>query len=291
MRKALLSAIAIVLASANAHAQATYLAENFDVKCVLASDFPITWDQYSPIPGASPLGAWTCAPTEGRGSTPGIKCTGTYSGINHLDTSYLITPLINLNSYQRKVYLRFDTKITDNHSGGRFVVLKIDTGFVSSGGTGPVDTFSAYPVISNGDPSDWVRHEVDLTPLIDSGSFYIAFRYTSTTSAGSTWFLDNVNTDTSSILTVHTFDEKVAGLKVIGNTTSQQVTLSYTTETSGKCDLAIYDMVGRAVHKGSLNAVAGTATYKINDLNLTPGLYVVKINNGTGYTIAKAIVN
>ncbi len=247
MKKIVLCSL-FTLSIAGAHAQESSLHENFDVSCALSSGFPAGWIEYNPVTGTTPSGQWTCGPDNGNGGTPGILCTGVYSSGYHLDTSYLITPLLNLSSYTGHVFLRFDTKTTNIHLGGRFSVIEAppDTALSHLAANDTDISSGILPVIGSGDSSGWVTHEVDLTHYEGSGDFYIAFRYVSANTTGSAWYLDNVNTTTSS-LEVAAIEKSMLPVTVIGNSTSSQITLSYSTEYAGAYQLAMYDIMGRKV--------------------------------------------
>ena len=258
--------------------------------CASATGFPMDWISFNPVASTTPDGAWQCAPLEGRSGTPGILCDGVWSSSYHLDTSYLISPALNLSGYSGNIYVRFDTKTTRIHLGARlFLLASTDTAFDST--VAPVFdlTQSLTPVFSNADSSDWVTHYADLTKYKADIPLYLAFRYVSSTTEGSIWYLDNVFTTT--------FPAKVPGitkstlpLSVIGKSTSSEITLSYTTDAPGAYHLAVYDMTGRVVHQQDLFASAGSAAHTISGLQLSSGLYLIKMGNGTVYGTAKTVI-
>ena len=111
----------IILGTLNSLAQTAVdtLREAFTTSDCPAGSHSLTdWLVVNPISGTSPAGAWTCTATDGRYGTPGMECTGYYGGSYNLDTSYLITPLLDLSSYQR-AFLHFDSKTDLWASGSR----------------------------------------------------------------------------------------------------------------------------------------------------------------------------
>ena len=278
-----------------ASAQATFLTEDFNSSCASGSGFPTDWTYYNPIASTMPQGQWTCAPTGGRWSTPGIACTsvwGTPAGY-HLDTSYLVSPPLNLSGYTGNIYLHFDTKTSNINLAGRlaFIVSSSDTTFDTTGGAIFADrTSELSPTFGNDDSTEWVTHIADLTPYKASTPLYVAFRYTANNSTGSTWYIDNIITTTFPA-NVPQIDKSVLSLGVLGTSTSSQITLSCQAGTSGKYRLGIYDMLGREVYQQEMNLINSKGTYPISGLNLTPGMYVIKIGNAVASGTTKTVIN
>ena len=289
MRKLIFCSLFIIFAF-QVKAQVTQITEDFNTSCASATGFPMDWVSFNPVTSTTPDGAWQCAPLEGRSGTPGILCDGVWSSTYHLDTSYLISPALNLSGYSGNIYVRFDTKTTRIHLGARlFLLASTDTAFDST--VAPVFdlTQSLTPVFSNADSSDWVTHYADLTTYKADIPLYLAFRYVSSTTEGSIWYLDNVFTTTFPA-NVPGITKSTLPLSVIGKSTGSDITLSYTIDAPGVYHLAVYDMTGRVVHQQELVASAGSATHTISGLQLSSGLYLIKMGNGAVYGTAKTIV-
>jgi len=284
----ILSAISFI----SLNAQVTTLSQDFNASCASSSGFPFEWSEYNSVAGTLPQGEWMCAPTEGRDATPGMMCTGTYGSplAFHNDTSYLITPLLSVASYPDSVYLRFDSKTTKYFvSGNLDVIVASDTDGLYAG----IDTDfadSTFPLIGEGDLSNWVTHQVNLTSFKTRAPFYLAFRYISPDTAGTVWYLDNINIATNSILKISNVNVPALSLKVIGYPASSQINLSCTAETAGAYHLEMYDMMGRLLYKDVSNRQQGNFTYNINNLNLQPGMYLVKMSNEYSYTTCKVVI-
>jgi hypothetical protein len=216
-------------------------------------------------------------------------CTGTYGSAFHLDTSYLITPAIFISpSYTGSVYLTFDTKTTAIYPGTTVDLLYLDTNYVPAS-TVRVNVDSLVsPTFVMGGVSNWVTHQVDITPLGHSG-FYLAFWYTSGTDTGSIWYLDNVNISGSRLGTspITTFSEP---LTVVGVATNHAIQVSFGVETAGEYTLTISDMMGRVVRKEQVALAAGRQLYTIDGLNLPPGMVAVRLDNGSEMSVVKAVV-
>jgi hypothetical protein len=274
-------------------AQVDSLNENFDVQCA-TSAFPYSdhWQFFNPVPASIPSGEWKCTSTNGRGSTPGIECTGVYSSSYHLDTSYLVTPELNLSGRLGSVlYLDFDAKTDSLVLGGELrVLVTIDTPFSSTDAF--IDlTDSASPAIGVMDSAGWVTHQINITHFKDSGDFYLTFRYTSTDTTGSLWFLDNINiTSVPLPLLVANTGSGRLPLTVTGNSTTEHIALSYSVPIAGMYEIAVYDMPGRQVYKQMVEAQSGKTNYDITGLDLHPGMYFIKMDNGINYGVVKTIV-
>ena len=186
----------------NAHAQVTGLSEYFNSNCAVSGEnYPNNWSEYDIY--SYPKIAWTCGPTEGRGTlptttSPGIMCNN-YDGSNfYVDTAWLFTPQLNLNYYAGNIYLQFDSKFTND--AARLSLLVSNTyqagwppDTVLSVHTWYDVTSATTPVLDNTGSSDWVTHVVDLTPY-KASPMYVAFRYTSNATSSGTWIIDNVLT-------------------------------------------------------------------------------------------------
>lgn len=298
IRLLILLVLISVLSSGRASAQPfTTLSQNFDVACAMSTGFPSYWLTYNPVPMTTPDGEWHCTPANGRPNasaipTPGIECTGVWASAFHLDTSYLISPQLNLSGYS-EAYLRFDTRADSiSTTGARMAIMTTNDSGIVSTFTYTDRTDSIYPHFSHTDGSGWVTHELNLRAHVGGGkpSFYIAFRYTSGTTGGSQWYLDNVNISTTSMtLGTHSINKEKLSLNALGQGSSSRISLSYSAR-PGSYQLAIYDMMGRQVHEEILSVREGDNIYEINGLNLQNGMYLVKMGDNYTYGTAKVIV-
>ncbi|MBC7554709.1 MAG: choice-of-anchor J domain-containing protein [Taibaiella sp.] len=289
--KLLLSLIISLSSVYTGIAQVTSLNENFDASCATTgTNYPLYWSQYNIIPPITAL-AWSCAPLGGRFGTPGMACNSYFSGIHYLDTAWLFTPILNLSGNLDHIYLRFDSKY--EFSAARLKVL-VSRNYVKNTrpDTPGVDwtdlTPTLAPVISNDDSTDWVTHFVDLTPFKNS-PMMVAFRYTSTTSAGGLWTLDNIMT-TPWGLNVDELNTKTIPICVLGVSTGNMLSLSFTSAVAGSYKLSIIDNFGREVHTETVNAKSGTQTLNITNLDLHSGLYCIRLSNGLTNGICKTII-
>ena len=231
------------------------LSQNFDGVCATSTSIPASWLEYTPARlGTIPQGAWSCSATHGKGGSGCMQCTDTFNNAYHLDTSFLLTPLLNLSSYAPgHVYLQFDTKASNIHLGGDLSIL-LTTDTLSPDTPGTVNlTPLMLPVFSNGDSTDWVTHVVDMTSFETSTSFYIAYMYTSTAITGSIWFLDNVLLTTHNI-TLNEPELNTEDLKIqaLGKSTPDLIEIGIAAAT-GEYQIALTDMMGKPIYKEHLN--------------------------------------
>ena len=298
MRKLSILLLLAITQATSSYAQSapvSTLSENFDVACITSSGMATDWFYYNPIPATNPQGAWSCAPSVGRDVSNCVICTGTYSGTYHLDTSYLLTPVLDITGYPGHVYLNFDTKTTALAPSGDTLAVEL-TNYIDSPMTDSAlftdFSDSAAPLIGNGDVSGWVTHQVDISSYKIFSRLRIAFRYTSSNSSGNEWFVDNVNISTRSLASLHVvnLDEQNIQFRVVGFSTPDKITLSYSAAQAGSGHLALYDMMGREVYKENITLAAGQNTHTINDLGLVPGMYVIKLGNAVAYSVAKVMI-
>jgi hypothetical protein len=292
--KKLLPFVLMIIYASGASGQGTGLYQDFESACTTPAGFPADWTYYNPIAATMPDGQWTCAPGNGRNGSNGISCTSVWGspGAYHFDTSYLVSPPLDLSGYAGSIYLRFDTKTSNINLAGRlsFILSSGDTTFDTTNRALFADrTTELSPTFSNDDSTEWVTHVADLTPYKNAIPLYIAFRYTANNASGSTWYIDNVYT-TPFVEYVPQLSKDALSVNVIGASTTSRITLSCETGSAGTYHLGIYDMLGREVYQEEMQLSGSKATYPINGLSLPPGLYLLKMNNGLAYCTAKTVV-
>lgn len=301
MRKFFIPVIAFIIATVpgSIFAQVATLNQNFDATCASQPGPPPNWFKYNPpsTTWAGGLGQWECDPTLGRKNgagtpTPGMKCTGIWSTAFHLDTSFLGTPLLSFSSYgpNDHLFLLFDTK-TDIFTGGKFSVIvapNFDTTFTSV-----IDseiTAAASPVFGPGDASDWVTHKINMDRYKTFGPFYIGFRYTSTNSSGSVWYIDNVNIVVERVGVNDISAINNSPIKIIGQSTSSNIRLSFDESLNGQYEVTLYDVMGRSVYSRHMEIKEPGNVYALTDLNLSAGLYIIKMASEKQFLSAKVVI-
>lgn len=140
----------------------------------------------------SVLGAqeWTYSATFGN---PGgmAKMSG-YAGTNNANEDWLISPKQDLSSITNGAILNFDNAY--KFTGDPIVVL-ISNNYAGTGNPNAATwTVLSGAVLSTGNYNYANSGNLDISSFTGTGNdnVYVAFKYTSSTSAGSTWEIDNV---------------------------------------------------------------------------------------------------
>ncbi|MBE2288671.1 MAG: T9SS type A sorting domain-containing protein, partial [Chitinophagaceae bacterium] len=140
-------------------------------------------------------------------------------------------------------------------------------------------TSSLLPLFSNGDESDWVTHQVDLTSLKHIVPLYVGFRYTSANgTSGSTWFLDNINTTTAFLAAPdnnHLFASAKKPFTSWYSNDAVNITCNLTN--TGTYTLLLTDMTGRLIVRSELLLTSGKQHKSIPVGNLSSGIYLLSI--------------
>ena len=148
--------------------------------------------------GSITSGGWTLQTPIGSGNwTTGTQGSGqqgttyakmsNFSGSNFASEAWLISPAINLTSETNPIF-KFQNAY--NYSGAPLQCL-ISTNYDGTSDPSSATWSSLNPVLSAGSWS-WVSSgPIDMS-LYQTGPFYIGFKYTGTTSGGSTWEVDAI---------------------------------------------------------------------------------------------------
>jgi len=80
-------------------------------------------------------------------------------------------------------------------------------------------------------------------------------------------------------------------LSILGNASANQMTVGFTAAVAGKYNLEVLDLAGRVLYSENINAVTGAQRYTVNGMNLSNGMYIVKLSNGTQSGVTKAMVH
>ncbi len=111
-----------------------------------------------------------------------------YSSGNKLNEDWLISPIVNLSSYTSAT-LTFDSSY--NYTGAPLQVL-VSSNYTGTGNPNLATWTTLSPTLSSG-AFAWANSgPVNISAFAGNSAVYVAFKYTSTTSAASTWELDNV---------------------------------------------------------------------------------------------------
>ncbi len=200
-----------------------------------------------------------------------------YSSGSHANEDWLVSPELDFTGF---VSANFTFNNAYKYDGDPLLLLvSTDYDGSSSPETFTWDDISGSAVWSDGN-YNWVYSDVDLSDYLGQ-KIYLAFKYTSTDAASSTWEVDNL----------FVFGVKATG---VGENSAQSVAV-YPNPASGffnlssnlEGQLSLMDVSGRVVLH--TDVVAGNNTIDIS--NLTNGIYIanVLLNDGSKAT-AKVMV-
>jgi len=291
--KKIIILITTFLSGIVAYGQATSLNENMNTYCITGNHAPNGWLTYNPQQTTLTVnGNWTCDPASGRASTPGISCTGLYSGSYHIDTSILISPALNLSGYSGDIFINFDTKTTMYNLGAKMdIFLSADSSMgYATGDTATVyaKTTSMNPLFDMTDEANWVTHQVDLTPYKGILSLRVGFRYVSANgTTGSKWYLDNVMTTTTPLPPASVREISYETRSLSGTVIDENLTINCHATEEGNYNVALFDITGRAIMNKQLHLNAGFNTKTISGCNVPAGMYIVTLGNESSYTTAR----
>ncbi len=176
----------------NAFGQSTTLHENFTT-CI--SSFPTGWQQYSVI-GTD---VWSCTTAGESGN--GVQMSGYSSGNNNTNEDWLISPQLNLNSFINP-FLSFWSR---TKYAGAFMQVLISNNYIGAGNPNSA-TWTVLPAtlpLSNSD--FWLLSEQINLTAFKNQPLFLAFKYTSTTTAAATWKVDEINVSEGALTTPDKF--------------------------------------------------------------------------------------
>ncbi|MEZ5047645.1 MAG: choice-of-anchor J domain-containing protein [Chitinophagaceae bacterium] len=171
--------IVAIISIKHVHAQVNFLNEDFST-CV--SNLPSGWTKESVLGNQ----VWQCNTSGYTGS--GVSINGYASG-NNLNEDWLISPLIDLSTYSMPL-LSFWCR---TKYAGAFIELYASSNYI---GAGPPSAATWTPINVNLPTSNsdvWFLSDQTNLSSLKSAPFYLAFKYTSTTSAAAYWRLDDIS--------------------------------------------------------------------------------------------------
>lgn len=80
------------------------------------------------------------------------------------------------------------------------------------------------------------------------------------------------------------------GFNVLGTPTANKIVAGCTLEQNGSYNISVLDMTGRKAYGHTANYNAGKQVITIDDINLAPGMYTIKLSNGLNSNAVKFIV-
>jgi hypothetical protein len=256
----------------------TSLNENFNTSCLSATPFPSHWTQFAEFGNQT----WLCSPNQGINGSP-CMTVNDYTTTHNIDTQILYTPKLDLSGHNH-IYLNFFDRFARNgDSLGIYVTNQ-------NGTADPLcDSCSWTKIVVGFTAADtlWAMHQVDLTPY-KAKDIYIAFKYTSTDSTGSIWYIDSVFT-TETVYVNNVVREHIP-LTVLGLPGGDDIALECTLPVAGIYQLRLYDLTGREMMSQTITKGAGMQRLLINSTTLAKGMYIIRLGNDSYSGFVKALV-
>lgn len=266
MKKILFSLVAMFIA-VSSFAQLTL--EDFQGGVV-----PAGWQTVTPTYNAGAGNTWRWHINDYSGAV--AMRASAFSGTNVATEQWLITPSFPTTGLST-VGLSFDNDRA-NYPGP---ILQV---FVSSDWAGDSASFASatWTEITGLDLSTGaytiVNNTSDISSFAGNASVYVAFKYTSSTTEGAVWDVDNITVTAGA--TVHNLS---AGVSIYPNPVSNTLNIS-TLSTIAK--VQVLNVIGQEVMSNDFNAKNVT----INTESLTNGVYFVKVTNTKGQSSVTKIV-
>jgi hypothetical protein len=226
-----------------------------------------------------PAEEWMIDSTHGTSSSPCAKISGYASGANNDNEDWLITPAMNFNLYSNEV-LSFMSAY--NYAGDPLSV-KISNNY---DGTGNPNSFTWTDMYSTWSPGGWVwtsSGDIDVSGANGSG-IYIAFKYTSNTTASSTWEIDDFLVVGTPLVGV---GEKTASsdFQISPNPAQGFARLSFGIK--GEKTVTILNVIGNKVYEETTDQ----STRQVDLSKLQSGIYFVQVTDlSTSTTSVKKLI-
>lgn len=254
----------------------TSLNEDFNTSCGgTPANLPSGWSKYS-VTGSQ---QWNCT-AYGYNSTAAVSMNG-YQTTNNVNEDWLITPQLDLSAMTNpNIAFRAFKKFTGDDL--HIMVSNDYAGF----GAPSTATWTDLNVNFASVDTNWNIFSGNLNSY-KAQLMYVAFKYTSTASDGAQWKIDDVQT--TSAAGINNVSKASLSFQVLGHATASNMTIGYNLA-KGSYNVTIVDLSGRAAFTTALQTNGGRQTTTFNGLNLAPGMYLVRIDNGSGFGVAKVII-
>jgi hypothetical protein len=230
---------------------------------------------------------WKCG-TQGHTGNNSVYINGGFSGGANDNEDWLITRAqIDLATVSNPV-LEFWLKT--NYTGTTTKDVLISTDYSGSGSPSAA-TWQSVKDATAETSATWKLFSNISLNAYKAAPFYLAFKYGSSSSAtgAQEWSLDDVKIKAG---TTGITEEKVGdlGLVVLGNASPNQILLGITLKDASKLNVGVYDITGRKVYDAKATMQAGFNQYKIENISLNAGLYVIRVQDGMHYDVVKTMV-
>lgn len=256
---------------------ATSLNEDFNASCgAMPSNLPLGWTKVS-VTGAQ---EWNCSSLGGYTGTAGVSINGFQGGSNNVNEDWLISPELNLSAMVNPTLnFRAFKKFNGNN-----ITVSVSSNYA---GDPTAATWNDLNVNLSAIDTNFKNFSASVAAY-KANNFFIGFKYVSTANDGAWWKLDNINVAEPTAIgsVAHTS----MPLTVVGNATQNAIRVAFTAPKAAEYTVTVTDLAGRVLVNNNVRMSAGTQQYEIANLNLTNGMYIVRLTDGSNLGVAKAIV-
>jgi len=245
---------------------------------ILEEGFDSDWGGWTPL---SVIGdeEWDRSNSFGLNGTACAQMSG-YNGGNFQNEDWLISPALDLSLYINEKISFYNVK---NYSGAD-LELMISTDYAGEGDPNQANwTQLSYTMSPGGSWDFYYSGDVDLSAY-ESTSAYVAFLYTSTSSSGATWELDNILI--TGEIEIGIDENNLANmLNVYPNPADDHIVVEMNIDNYDQ--IMIFDNTGNAVRTESVEGLK----VQIDLSGLKPGLYFIQVrSNGTLPSVVKKVI-
>lgn len=231
---------------------------------------------------------WRCG-TQGRTDANSVYINGGFSGGANDNEDWLITNApVNLASVTNPV-LEFWEKI--RYTGITTKNVMVSTNYAGSGDPSTA-TWTTVKDVTAETSTEWTAFSGISLNSYKTTPFYLAFKYTSMATSGGAqeWSIDDVNITAGSGTGIADRKAHEMGLVVLGTATSERISLGITLKENATLNIGVYDITGRKLFTADQHMQAGFNQYSIQNVNLSKGMYVVRVNDGMHSDVIKTVV-
>lgn len=231
---------------------------------------------------------WRCG-TQGHTGNNSVYINGGFSGGANDNEDWLITnapvDLAAVNNPSLEFWFKM------RYSGTTTKDVLVSTNYTGSGNPSTA-TWQSIRDISPETATEWTQVSNISLNAYKTTPFYLAFKYQSAAANGGAqeWSLDDIKITAGTNTGINGSKKDQIGLYVLGQATTSRIVLGIKLDGKAETNIAVYDVNGRKVFNANTVLETGSNTYTIDNAGLTPGLYVIRVNDGKYNGIVKAVV-
>ncbi|MFA6149714.1 MAG: choice-of-anchor J domain-containing protein [Chitinophagaceae bacterium] len=254
-----------------------FMAEYFDTSCLKAASLPFSWSKYS----SGGMEMWNCF--EHNTGNSSVRMYGNDGAANTANEDWLISPKIDMSSPDA---MAVSFHLYKSFSGNELQVM-ISHDYAGSGSPDSASWTAISLPMSAADVDKWMHFTFPVTAF-KSQAFYVGFKYNSKVSAAYDIRVDSFMTMIKTgIQRVYPFSEE---LKVLGQSSSNDIKLSVSSLSAGNFDLELYNTLGQKMYARQIELHSGSQEIHITDIDFKAGMYIVKLFATNVQFLQKCIV-